>query len=112
MSNQLLVRYEPNSIPWRTPNHHGNQHVPQAHVVLTVRAVDEATLQCVDAMVTSYNPASLNDPNNLDFHTNIPQTLVLSQVTSQEGTQGSDIYSYPEVQVNAPGYDVFLLILA
>ena len=99
---QLCVRYEPNPIPW---SHH------KAHVMLIVRAVDEATLIPVTATVTSYNPALLNDPNNLDFQTNTSQSLVLSQVTSPEGWRGENLYVSPEVQVNAPGYDVFLLML-
>ncbi len=112
MANQLLARYDPNPIPWGKPPH--PQHRPmEVHVLLTVRAVDYSTLAPVDATVTSYNPYPdrVDDPNNLDFHTNIAQTLVLSQVTSHEGPHGSTLYLSPGVQVNAPGYDVVFLSL-
>jgi hypothetical protein len=117
MLKQLFVRYEPNSIPWDAPSHLPGHQMKQqepmkAFVVLTVHAVDEETLLPVDARVTgAINPDIVDDPNFLDFPTNVPQTLVLSQVTSHEGPGGSNFYFSPDVQVNAPGYEVFVLTL-
>ena|SRR6266480_1569081 len=112
MLKQLIVRYEPNPIPWSRPDHHKQQGPMHANVVLTVHAVDEETLLPVDARVTSFsNPAFVDDPNFLDFPTNIPQTLDLFQATSHEGPFGSNLYLSPDVQVNAPGYEVFVLTL-
>jgi hypothetical protein len=117
MLKQLIVRYEPKPIPWITPahllGHEMKQQEPMhANVVLTVRAVDEETLLPVDATVTSaFNPDFRDDPNFLNFPTNVPQTLVLFQVTSHEGPFGSNLYFSPDVEVNAPGYDVFVLTL-
>ncbi len=113
MLKQLIVSYEPNPIPWSTPGHHLKQQGPMhADVVLTVHAVDEETLQPVDATVTSFSdPAFVDDPNFLNFPTNVPQTLVLFQASSHEGPLGSILYFAPDVQVSAPGYDDFVLTL-
>jgi len=117
MLKQLIVSYEPHPIPWDRPAHHTTPYVWQqeplkAFVELTVFAVDQETLLPVDATLTSaFNPDFRDDPNFLNFPTNVPQTLVLFQVTSHEGPFGSNLYFSPDVEVNAPGYDVFVLTL-
>lgn len=115
---QLQVAYEPNPIPWIIPRaHDGSQRGPgSASVTLTVSAVDANSGASVAGMVNSItipDPAGLiDDPNNLNFPTNTPQSITLWQVTSHEVPPETEpLYLPPGVQVTASGYeDAFLTL--
>ena len=85
MPKHLLVSYDPESHLEEDPLVVSNITASESHVALTVRAVDENIGAPVGRIVTSFTTPGLvgnliDGPNDLNFTTNRPQSITLTQV--------------------------------